>query len=274
MSAAEHLSAFLSHHPKLLVLSGAGISSESGIPHYRDSDGNWRHQKPVQYQDFCAHRATRARYWARSMIGWLRMSKAQPNRGHQAVAELEARGKLSATVTQNVDGLHQRAGSKNVVDLHGRIDTVVCLACSNPVSRADWQKRLHSLNPDFVSNNQMALSAPDGDAQVDDAQAATFNLADCDACGGIMKPDVVFFGEPVPTERVKQSMDALGQADALLVIGSSLIVYSGFRFARQAKQWGKPIALLNLGFNRASELASLQLDADCSSTLASAILDN
>lgn len=255
---SDELNAFLERHPCLFVLSGAGISADSGIPDYRDHQGNWKRPPPVDHRDFVTQHSCRQRFWARSLVGWPLMARAKPNAAHRGLAELEQRKQIELLVTQNVDGLHQRAGSTRVLDLHGRSDSVLCLGCQQRYSRTQVQQRLADDNPDF--RDLQASAAPDGDADLE-RDFSDFRLHDCDRCGGILKPDVVFFGDQVPKERVSMAMDALSRADAMLVVGSSLMVYSGFRFCRQAAQQGKPMAAINLGRTRADDLLSLKLQA-------------
>lgn len=257
-TAQTALADFLARHPRLLVLTGAGVSTESGIPDYRDANGDWKRQQPVTYQAFTGEEATRKRYWARSLLGWATMAHAHPGAAHRALAQLEAAGHVELLLTQNVDGLHSLAGSRRVVDLHGRIDTVVCLACGTRSARAALQQELVARNRSFAGLS--AGAAPDGDADLEHADFTRFEVPVCARCGGMLKPDVVFFGESVPRERVAQAMAALERADALLVIGSSLMVYSGYRFALAAAELHKPIAALNLGRTRADALLALKVE--------------
>ncbi len=260
------LQRFIESHPRLFVLTGAGCSTASGIPDYRDRDGQWKRTPPVTYGAFMGEPATRRRYWARSLVGWRRFGHAQPNATHHALAALERHGKLELLVTQNVDGLHQRAGNANVVDLHGRLDTVRCMACDWRGARHDFQRELVARNPHWAQLD--AADAPDGDADLEHHDFAGFDVPPCPACGGIVKPDVVFFGENVPRERVAAAMDACLRADAMLVVGSSLMVYSGYRFAHAAAQAGRPVAAVTLGRTRADALLALKVDAPCEETLA------
>ncbi|MHA7879830.1 MAG: NAD-dependent protein deacetylase [Saccharospirillum sp.] len=262
--AASRLAEFIDRYPRLLVLTGAGISTQSGIPDYRDGDGGWKRRPPVQHQEFMNHPAIRQRYWARSLIGWPVMRNSQPNGAHQRLALLEAQGSVPMVVTQNVDRLHQRAGSRNVIDLHGRADEARCMACDFRTQRDEVHERCYQLNPAF--RGLKASAAPDGDADLE-AEFDHFVLWDCPRCGGILKPDVVFFGDNVPKDRVATALDQLQSSDGLLVIGSSLMVFSGFRFCRYAQQWQKPIATLNLGRTRADSLVDLRLNADIVATL-------
>lgn len=259
------LTAFVDRHPRLFVLTGAGCSTDSGIPDYRDANGEWKRKPPVTYQDFVRDDATRRRYWARSLIGWRTMSRARPGHAHRALAALEDAGRVELLVTQNVDGLHQAAGSRRVLDLHGRIDTVGCLQCSTRMSRAGMQARLIDGNPAWAARD--ARTAPDGDADlVTDFSA--FEVPACPACGGMLKPDVVFFGESVPRGRVATALAALEVVDAMLVAGSSLMLYSGYRFAQAAAAAGKPIAAVNLGRTRADALFVLKVQGTVGATLA------
>lgn len=248
------LVAFLARYPRLVVLTGAGISIDSGIPAYRDAAGQWRTTNPIQHRDFIASASARRRYWARSWYGWPRIRDAQPNTAHHALAALEAAGQVNLLITQNVDGLHQRAGSRAVVDLHGRLDTVHCLTCDHRLARQQVQTALGTDNvfPELPLQNPR----PDGDMDVDDKLVASLVLPRCKHCGGDLKPDVVFFGGNVPRPRVERCLQALQEADALLVVGSSLKVFSGFRFCREASRRGLPITIVNPGATRGDELAT------------------
>jgi NAD-dependent SIR2 family protein deacetylase len=261
----NRLKQFISDHERIFVLTGAGISTASGIPDYRDRQGAWKHQKPMQYSDFVASHGARQRYWTRSWFGWQRFSRARPNAAHHALARLEQLGRLSATVTQNVDGLQQLAGSRRVTELHGSLSTVSCLACGETATRAAMQEALSERNP-WLPGLQGEL-APDGDAEVHGVDAESLQVPSCSACGGVLKPDVVFFGESVPSLRVQQCRAALAGSDALLVVGSSLMVFSGFRFVREACQQGIPVAAINRGRTRADELLQHKFDVDCALAL-------
>ncbi len=250
---------------RLVVLTGAGCSTESGIPDYRDARGAWKRAPPMMYQEFVGSLAARQRYWARACIGWRRFRDVSPGRSHAALARLEHGGRIECLITQNVDGLHQRAGSRRVIDLHGRIDTVECLRCQHRTPRAEVQSRLEELNPHWTRLE--ASMAPDGDALLDAEICCDFRLIDCERCGGPIKPAVVFFGEPVPVDTVAEAHAALARADALLVAGSSLMVYSGYRFVRAACERGLPVAVVNLGATRADALVRLKLEAPCGATL-------
>jgi NAD-dependent SIR2 family protein deacetylase len=260
------LESFIDRHSRIAVLTGAGCSTESGIPDYRDLEGQWKRSPPMTYQVFVASELSRQRYWARSMLGWPLIAAARPNPAHFALAALEARGRTTVSITQNVDGLHQRAGSRNVIDLHGRLDRVVCLDCQALSDRLDLQHRMIALNPGWLAH--AATMAPDGDADLAGLEFADFRLPPCEVCGGRLKPDVVYYGESVPRERPAVAMEALERSDALLVVGSSLMVFSGFRFARRAKELGLPIASVNLGRSRADDLLSLRVQEPAAQALA------
>jgi len=249
----------------LFVLSGAGISTDSGIPGYRDAQGRWQRPPPVMLQDFLRSESTRQRYWARSMAGWPTVASARPNAAHDALARLESVGRLVRLVTQNVDGLHQRAGSSNVIELHGNLGTVACLDCGQRHSRASVQNALEAQNPSFRAD---AMAGPDGHAALDCVSCVEFRVPACPSCAGVLKPDVVFFGESVPRERVDAGSRALALADAMLVVGSSLMVYSGYRFCEWGARMGKPIAAINLGLTRADHLLALKVESPCADALA------
>lgn len=262
---SEQLNEFIASHERVFVLTGAGISTASGIPDYRDRAGEWKHQKPMEYRDFVATHAARQRYWTRSWFGWQRFSQARPNAAHYALARMEQLGRLTATVTQNVDGLQQRAGSRQVIELHGSLDQVICLSCGSSVERIQMQQALSERNSWLAG--LVGEMAPDGDAQLRDIDDSWLQVPDCEACGGSLKPSVVFFGESVPRERVQQCHDALARSDAMLVIGSSLMVYSGFRFVREACRRGIPVAAINRGKTRADDLLDHKFDLDCTAAL-------
>ena len=259
---------FIRQHPRLLILTGAGMSTDSGIPDYRDQEGQWKRKQPVQHGDFMQSELVRQRYWGRSLIGWPVIRDAEPNQAHAALAELEAMGHVELLVTQNVDRLHQQSGSQQVIDLHGRSDEVICMSCDYRVKRDQVHAESARLNPEFTCFT--AETAPDGDADLE-VDFTGFKVPGCPSCSGILKPDVVFFGDNVPKERVEKVSEALDRSDALLVIGSSLMVFSGFRFCRYAEQREKPIAALTLGKTRADELLQLKLDAPIGPTLGSLI---
>ena len=259
MHDLSELAAFAARHPRLFVLTGAGCSTESGIPDYRDANGDWKRQAPVTYQAFMGEAATRKRYWARSLVGWRIVSQARPGAAHRALARLEAAGRVEQLLTQNVDGLHRAAGSRRTVDLHGCIDTVRCMGCEARTPRVELQAELLRRNPDWAPLE--AGAAPDGDADLDGRDFSDFDVPACGQCGGLLKPDVVFFGEGVPRERVAAAHAALAAADAVLVAGSSLMVYSGFRFVQAAAAAGKPVAAVNLGRTRADALLTFKVEA-------------
>ncbi|GAB2832654.1 NAD-dependent protein deacetylase [Comamonas piscis] len=259
------MAALLSQHRPWTVLTGAGVSTGSGIPDYRDAQGAWKRPAPVRFQDFMAEPLTRQRYWARSLVGWPVFSQAQPNAAHQALARLEQAGYIQNLITQNVDGLHQRAGSQRVVDLHGRLDLVVCMGCQHRMARADFQHQLLAANPGW--QHLSAQAAPDGDADLAGIDFSEFQVPACPVCGGILKPDVVFYGENVPPARRQQAMDHLAASGALLVVGSSLMVYSGLRFVHAAKQAGLPVAAINLGQMRDGAVLDMQLQEACAPAL-------
>jgi NAD-dependent SIR2 family protein deacetylase len=261
----EALREFVGRHRRLFVLTGAGCSTGSGIPDYRDADGRWKRPKPIEFQTFVRSDEGPPRYWARSMVGWRSFGRSVPSDAHLALAAMERRGRIGLLVTQNVDGLHQAAGSRRVIDLHGRLDRVVCLTCRHTVRRATWQLRLERLNPGWQFLD--AAIAPDGDAQLDGLDFSSFVVPPCDRCGGLVKPDVVFFGENVPPWRHAQATGALSTSDGLLVAGSSLMVHSGYRYALMAARLGIPIAAVNLGRTRADHLLTMKVQADVGSAL-------
>lgn len=257
---------FVQAHPRLFVLTGAGCSTDSGIPDYRDTNGGWKRPQPVTYQAFMGDTTTRQRYWARSLVGWRRFGRAQPNATHRALARLEQQGRVTTLLTQNVDGLHQAAGHQSVIDLHGRLDEVRCMSCTLRLPRDTFQQALVERNPAWALLD--AGDAPDGDADLEGRDFTQFVVPPCPGCGGILKPDVVFFGENVPRDRVDAAVTSLNNADAMLVVGSSLMVFSGYRFAAAAAREGKPIAAVNLGKTRADPLLSLKIEQSCAEALA------
>ena len=246
----------------ILVLTGAGVSTESGIPDYRGEGKTERH--PMTFDVFMGSVEARQRYWARSYVGWSVIANAKPNAGHFVLAQAESLGRIGHIVTQNVDSLHQQAGSKKVTDLHGRLDQVICMSCRLSLPRLDMDGFIEELNPG-ITKDQTVEFTPDGDAEVE--ATADFRIPSCPKCDGVLKPDVVFFGESVPTARVSQSMAELEKVDALLVAGSSLTVNSGMRFARAASKQGKPIVIVNIGPTRADEIAIAQIEAPTSIAL-------
>jgi NAD-dependent SIR2 family protein deacetylase len=251
----------------VVVLSGAGLSTESGIPDYRGESGALRRHTPMTYDDFVGSGEARRRYWARSHLGWRAMAGARPNDGHRAVAALRAAGHVTGVITQNVDGLHQAAGTPpDVIDLHGGLDRVICLTCGAPSSRVDLERRLNEANPLF--DGVVARVNPDGDVDLADAAVQSFRPVDCTVCGtGVLKPDVVFFGENVPKARVDRCKDLVDTAEAMLVLGSSLTVMSGLRFVRRAAEAGKPVVIVNHGPTRGDRYASARIEAPLGAAL-------
>ena len=251
---------------RAVVLAGAGCSTESGIPDYRGPESSLRTRTPVQYQDFVRSEASRVRYWARSTVGWQRFSAARPNAGHFALAQLEEAGVVRGIITQNVDGLHHAAGSRRVIELHGSLASVRCLACGAVDGRDAFQRRLLAMNAAWAERLARGTAegaveqAPDGDAELPAWAMETFRVPACEGCGGVIKPDVVFFGENVPAARVEDAWRLFGEADVLLVAGSSLTVYSGRRFIYRAQQEGVPIAILNIGPTRADDVAAAKVE--------------
>jgi NAD-dependent SIR2 family protein deacetylase len=266
VSADRGLQRFVRRHERLFVLTGAGCSTASGIPDYRDADGDWKRARPILIETFLRDTLARRRYWARSLAGWERFRNARPNDAHRALVQLQRTGRIERLVTQNVDRLHQAAGSSGVIDLHGRLDRVRCMECGALLDRGALQLELLRRNPSWAALS--APDAPDGDADLDGLDFSSFEVPACARCDGTLKPDVVFFGERVPPERVEAAMQALEHADAMLVIGSSLMVYSGYRFAYAAARAAKPIAAVNLGRTRADDLLTLKVEAPCAVALA------
>ncbi len=252
-----------------LILSGAGLSTESGIPDYRGPTGLARRVSgtaPMTYQTFTGSAAARRRYWARSSLGWRHIARAVPNDGHRAVAELSRRGLLTGIITQNVDGLHQAAGASAVTELHGSLHWVICLSCGRRTPRTELAGRLEAANPDWDA--EVAAIKPDGDADLDDETVASFRVADCSSCQGVLKPDVVFFGENVPRPRAEACYALVEKSSALVVLGSSLTVMSGFRYVRHAARLGRPIVIVNQGVTRGDAYATATIDAPLGQTLA------
>jgi NAD-dependent SIR2 family protein deacetylase len=262
------LQRWVARHRRVFVLTGAGCSTASGIPDYRDENGGWKRRPPVMILAFRTQDAVYRRYWARACAGWPRFTDAAPSAAHHALAAWEKAGTLAQLVTQNVDRLHQRAGSRTVIDLHGRLDEVVCLGCGARAPREEVQTMMSVANDGWTAS---AMTAPDGDADIDASAIGSFEAPRCSGCGGLLKPDVVFFGENVPLSRVDDARRALAQADALLVAGSSLMVYSGFRFVRQAHDLGLPIAIVNRGKTRADDVAELKVEGDVGTVLSEAV---
>ncbi len=250
---------------RLVALTGAGVSTESGIPDYRDERGEWKRNPPLRYQEFVGNERARRRYWARAMAGFPLVRDARPGRAHRALAALEESGRLHHLITQNVDGLHQKAGARRVVDLHGRLDRVRCLDCGDLASRDEFQERLVASNPAWLS--VAASVAPDGDADLPSGDCSLFEVPNCLECSGLVKPDVVFFGESVQRDRVEEAMSLVDEADLLLVAGSSLMVWSGYRFVKRARERGTEVVAVNLGKTRADGELSLKLESDCGAVL-------
>ncbi len=246
---------------RVVVLAGAGCSTESGIPDYRGPETSGRTRTPVQYQEFVRSEAARVRYWARSTVGWTRISGARPNAAHHALARLEEGGVVRGIITQNVDGLHHAAGSRRVVELHGSLSAVRCLQCGTVVARGEFQERLRAMNAEWMELLRGEIvAAPDGDAELPASALESFYVPACEVCGGVLKPDVVFFGENVPAERVQDAWSLYEEADVLLVAGSSLTVYSGRRFIYRAEKDRIPIAIINIGPTRADEMAAARVE--------------
>jgi NAD-dependent SIR2 family protein deacetylase len=252
----------------VIALTGAGISTDSGIPDYRGQGRVARH--PMTFDTFMGSQSAQIRYWARSYVGWSRIADAKPNGGHFALAAAERLGQVQQVITQNVDALHQAAGSKNVIDLHGRLDTVRCMKCGAAMTRVHMDELLQQLNPDIAKDANHEFT-PDGDAELE--AAADFRIPACPICEGVLKPDVVFFGEAVPQSRVEFAMSRLDESDALLVAGTSLTVNSGLRFARRAARAGKPIVIVNIGETKADELATAKIEANTSLVLERLFID-
>ncbi|WP_460159786.1 NAD-dependent protein deacetylase [Pseudomonas sp. S3_F07] len=261
----DQLQAYLAGR-RFLVLTGAGISTPSGIPDYRDSDGVRRGRQPMMYQEFLAQAEARRRYWARAMLGWPRVRQARPNAAHEALARLQARQRITGLITQNVDTLHDQAGSQDVIELHGSLHRVLCLDCGQRSERQQIQQLMETENPYLAGVD--AVQAPDGDTLLDPAFEARFQVPRCPHCGGErLKPDVVFFGENVAPLTATRAVQAVEQADGLLVVGSSLMAYSAFRLCRAIKDQGKPLLAINRGKTRADELLDLKLEEPCEQLL-------
>ncbi|WP_447956230.1 NAD-dependent protein deacetylase [Vreelandella sp. EE7] len=266
--AGEELAAFILRHPRLFIITGAGVSTDSGIPDYRDANGQWKRSPPVQHGDFMGSASVRKRYWARALIGFKALGSAQVGGSHRVLAALEAKGMVEMLVTQNVDRLHQRAGSKRVVDLHGRADTVSCMRCGYSIMRYAMHAEMARMNPRFAAMD--AAHAPDGDADLE-ADFSSFKVYDCPRCSGILKPDVVYYGDVVPMARRLEAEAALARSSAVLAVGTSLMVFSGYRFCREAHARGLPVASLSLGVTRADHLLTHQWRAPLTPVLAHAL---
>ncbi|XP_076335737.1 NAD-dependent protein lipoamidase sirtuin-4, mitochondrial-like [Tachypleus tridentatus] len=271
----EKLQEFIDNSKRMLVLTGAGISTESGIPDYR-SKGIGLYAKgssrPIQFKDFMCEEPVRKKYWARNYVGWPRFSSVKPNISHICLSNWEKRGKLFSLVTQNVDRLHHKSGSEKVIELHGTTYRVKCMSCGNKISRFLFQYILKSFNPDL--QKETFEIHPDGDVKIDSGLEQGFQVAACERCGGILKPDVVFFGETVPKQRVEKIYQKVNNSDAVLSIGSSLEVYSSYRFVLAAVEQNKPVAVLNIGPTRADHFCSLKISAKCSEILSRIVLNN
>lgn len=251
---------FLDQGP-VVVLSGAGLSTASGIPAYRDREGSWQHSKPIEHKEYIVSEDVRKRYWARSFLGWPTVGLAKPIRGHEVLAHLESLGRIGLTITQNVDGLHQKAGSRLVLELHGGLHQVICLGCQRKHPRIAVQEWMREANPDITE--EASGFAPDGDAHAEERLYLSFRVPACPSCSGVLKPDVVFFGDFVPRDRVDFCMTAIDKSRGVLVVGSSLMVYSGFRFIEYAHRQAKPIMAINLGRTRADHLFDAKIEQDC-----------
>lgn len=252
---------------RLVALTGAGCSTESGIPDYRGAGKPPRARASIQHREFVDKAEHRRRYWARSLLGWPRLAAAQPNDAHRALAALEGAGVVGGLITQNVDGLHGAAGSRAVVELHGALARVRCLSCSATIARDDLQQRLVAENPGFPTRAHDVAIAPDGDAELPDEILGDFVVVSCESCDGVLMPDVVFFGGSVPRPTLDAAWEAFDRADALLVVGSSLTVFSGYRFVRRAAERGVPIAIINRGPTRGDPHATILLDAQAGQAL-------
>lgn len=251
---------------RLSVLTGAGVSTESGIPDYRGEGTRQRAKNPIDWRTFSASHAARARYWARSLAGWARFSAAKPNPGHVALAAMESAGRLTGLITQNVDRLHHAAGSEDVIELHGALAETRCVRCGEKVTRASVQSRMLADNPAFADLDVVKM-LPDGDTALPDELVERFIPPTCLACGDFLRPDVVFFGENVPRPKVDRAMDMVDASDALLIVGTSLAVFSGYRFLLRAKDGGKPIAIVNVGPVRGEEAAAVRVEAKAGEVL-------
>ena len=256
--SVDSLTQWLDRVGRWTCLTGAGLSADSGIPTYRDHKGQWLGAQPIQHQEFIDNPAKRRRYWSRSAVGWPAVSAARPTPLHDSLAAFEHQGRLRSIITQNVDRLHQAAGSHSVIDLHGRLDQVGCLACGASEHRDSVQRRLLVANPHLEAKT--VLVKPDGDADIADELVSMTKPPECLVCSGVMMPDVVFFGGSVPKQRVQQCLESIDASDGLMVIGSSLQVYSGYRFVKYAREMGIPIVIINRGITRGDGLASAKFD--------------
>ncbi len=252
-------------NPRFTVLTGAGCSTESGLPAYRDEDGEWKHSKPMQHQDFMGQESRRKFYWARSMLAWPTFKQAKPSRAHSAIRELVEQQYCGQVITQNVDRLHQIAGVSDALDLHGRLDQVRCMGCQQLSCRDSLQSILTSLNSNFQASKK-ALK-PDGDVDIETDLLNSFKVPNCEQCGGVLKPNVVFFGDVLDPEVVKQASSAIDTSPGLLVVGSSLMVYSGLRYVKQAIVQQKPVVIINQGLTRGDELCTLKIEREAGEVL-------
>ena len=259
------LADLLRRNPGFTVLTGAGCSTKSGLPAYRDQDGEWKHSRPMQHHDFMTFESKRKFYWARSMLAWPNFKQAAPSQAHSALNDLARTGFVNQIITQNVDRLHQAAGSQDTLDIHGRLDQVVCMSCSELISRESLQTRLESLNPDFQAAKKVLR--PDGDVDIETDLLDSFKLPVCELCGGILKPNVVFFGDVLDPNIVEQASRAIDTSPGLLVVGSSLMVYSGLRYVKQAVAQQKPVVIINQGLTRGDDLCLLKVDQEAGKVL-------
>lgn len=275
MTEQSLLTEFIGQYSNLLIVTGAGCSTQSGIPAYRDRAGKWLARTPIKHHEFINDIGTRRRYWARSMVGWPNMRDAQPNGLHRVLSQWELQGRAEMLITQNVDGLHRRAGSERLVELHGRVDRVVCMHCGSFFSRDQVQARLEQFNSDLLVHfQQLAVGVrPDGDAELGVVDYNDLICPPCEHCSGDLMPDVVFFGGNVPRGRVRHCEKAVANAEAVLVLGSSLMVFSSYRFCRLAAELNKPIAIVNQGVTRADDLASLKVELECVAAIEAANLE-
>lgn len=262
------LKEFIDKHHRLCILTGAGISTESGIPDYRSAEVGLyarSNHKPILYKEFCNNEAIRRRYWARNYIGWPRFSSLKPNITHEILKDLEYVGKVECIVTQNVDNLHSKAGSKKVIELHGTAFRIMCFNCDQKIYRHELQEVFQKLNPSMVATTQMIR--PDGDVELSQAQVENFNVPACNNCGGILKPDITFFGENISRNIVEKVKNNIENSDALLILGTSLATFSSYRIVLQAVEANKPIAIVNIGKTRADEFINLKLEGRCGDIL-------
>ncbi|CAL1673076.1 unnamed protein product [Lasius platythorax] len=262
------LKEFIDEHHRLCILTGAGISTESGIPDYRSAEVGLyarSNHKPVLYKEFCGSQAIRRRYWARNYVGWPRFSSLKPNITHEILKDLESVGKVGCIVTQNVDNLHSKAGSKKVIELHGTAFRVMCLNCDHKICRYELQEVFQKLNPSMVATTQMIR--PDGDVELSQTQVESFNVPACNNCGGILKPDIIFFGDNVPGDTVQSVKNNVENSDALLILGTTLTTFSAYRIVLQAVDANKPIAIVNIGKTRADEFVNLRVEGRCGDIL-------